>query len=91
MKRKKISAEFKTKIVIEALRERETVKDLGLKHKIHPQQISNWKRIFLASAVSIFATKQKSQKSKEEEERDQLLRTIGELKIENDYLKKMLH
>ena len=91
MKRKKISAEFKTKIVLEALREQETVKDLGLKHKIHPQQISNWKRIFLAAAVNIFATKQKSPKSKEEEERDQLLRTIGELKIENDYLKKMLH
>ncbi len=31
MKRKKISAEFKTKIVLEALRERETVKELGLK------------------------------------------------------------
>ncbi len=90
MTRKKFSSDFKTKVVLEALKERDSVKTIAEKHKIHPQQISNWKREFLASAKQVFEGKKRSEKSEAEQERDQLLRTIGLLKVENDFLKKSL-
>lgn len=90
MTRKKFKSEFKTKVVLEALKERDSVKSIAEKHKIHPQQISNWKREFLASAKLVFEKGKRSEKSAAEQERDQLLRTIGALKVENDFLKKSL-
>jgi transposase len=90
MTRRKFTSEFKTKVVLEALKERKPTKELAARFKIHPQQISNWKREFLGSAKQVFESGRKNGKSEEEQERDQLLRTIGELKVENDFLKKRL-
>jgi len=90
MKRKVFTSAFKTKVVLEALKERDAVKTIALKHKIHPQQISNWKREFLANAPLIFESGKRSKKSEAEQERDALLQTIGSLKVENDFLKKSL-
>jgi transposase len=40
--RRKFTADFKTKVVLEALKERSTIEELSKKHEIHPTQI-NWK------------------------------------------------
>lgn len=90
MKRKIFSSAFKTKVVLEALKERDSVKDIALKHKIHPQQVSNWKREFTSKATLVFDSGKRSKKSEAEQERDALLQTIGTLKVENDFLKKSL-
>ena len=90
MKRKIFSSVFKTKVVLEALKERDSVKDIALKHKIHPQQVSNWKREFTSKAELVFDIGKRSKKSEAEQERDALLQTIGTLKVENDFLKKSL-
>lgn len=90
MKRKTFTSAFKTKVVLEALKERDSVKSIAAKHKIHPQQISNWKREFVANANMIFEGGKRSKKSEAEQERDQFLKTIGLLKVENDFLKKSL-
>ncbi|RJE72775.1 hypothetical protein [Reichenbachiella sp. MSK19-1] len=45
-----------------------------------------WKREFLANAEGVFEKKGKSKKSQVEDERDQLLKVIGQLKVENDFL-----
>jgi transposase len=37
--RRKFNAEFKAKVVLEALKERSTVEELGKKYEIHPNQI----------------------------------------------------
>ena len=90
MKRRKFTSGFKTKVVLEALKEQKTINEIALKSKISPQQVSNWKREFLIKAENVFLTTTKGTKNEEEKERDQLLRTIGELKVENDFLKKSL-
>lgn len=90
MKRRKFTSAFKTKIVLEALKESSTIQSLAQKYELHPQQITNWKNTFLQQADQIFTKGGKSQKSEEEAEKDRLLRTIGELKVENDFLKKRL-
>ena len=90
MRRRKFTANFKTKVVLEALKERESLTDLSQKHKLSPNQISKWKSEFLSGAPQIFSGNRTSAERDIEQERDRLLRTIGELKVENDYLKKNL-
>jgi transposase len=90
MKRRKFSASFKTKVVLEALKEQRTLAELSQKHNLHPQQISSWKQEFLKGAETVFRSGPKGQKTQVEERQDQLLKTIGELKVENDFLKGAL-
>ncbi len=44
--RRKFDAGFKAKVVLEALKERETLQQLALKFELHPNQISQWKQEF---------------------------------------------
>lgn len=90
MKRRKFTSKFKVKVVLEALKEKESLSELSKRHKLHPQQIGTWKRSFLEGAESFFEGGKKKEKSEAEEERDRHLRTIGQLKVENDFLKKSL-
>lgn len=90
MKRRKFNPEFKLKVVLESLKETKSSAEIAKKHNLHPQQITTWKREFLEKASGVFKQKVKDQKSESEQERDRLLRTIGELKVENDFLKKSL-
>ncbi len=89
MSRKKYTSKFKFKVVLEALKERQTLTQLAQKYSIHPQLISNWKRDFLEQGFEVF-DKKKSKQTEAEQEKDQLLKTIGKLKVENDFLSKAL-
>ena len=91
MARRKLTAKFKTKVVLEALKERMTNQELANKFKIHPQQISTWKTEFLNSAEDIFSKGvSKNKKSEQELKEEQLLKTIGQQKVELDFLKNAL-
>lgn len=90
-KRRKFSSEFKVKVVLEALSERQSVTELAQKHQIHPNQITAWKREFLDNAAVIFdkGSEKGVQGQDQEAERTRLYRKIGELEMENDFLKKV--
>jgi len=88
--RRKFTPKFKTKVVLEALSERYTMSQLAEKHQLHPNQISQWKNQFLQNAESVFSKGTKSPQQKSDEEKDRLLKTIGELKVKNDFLKEAL-
>ena len=47
-KRTIYSAEFKTKIVIEVLRNEKTLAEIASENNVTPKNIQNWKKIFLA-------------------------------------------
>lgn len=90
MSRRKFTSEFKFKIVLEALSERYSLQELGRKYEVHPNQITNWKTQFLKNGQGVFDRPVKDAKSESEEKEAQLLKTIGQLKVENDFLKKAL-
>jgi len=90
MTRRKFTSKFKTKVVLEALKERVSLSELAQKYELSPTQISKWKREFLENASEIFESPQTYKRSEAEKEKDRLLKTIGELKIENDFLKDAL-
>jgi transposase len=87
-KRKNYTSGFKTKIVLEALQERETIQELGKKYDIHPNQISIWKSQFLNGASSVFERGTKHDDT--EKEKAELFKKVGQLQMENDFLKKVL-
>lgn len=90
MTRRKFTAAFKTKVVLEALKERKSLAELAQQYELQPTQISAWKREFLEGASGVFEKGKKSQKSDAESEKDRLLKTIGQQKIEIDFLKDAL-
>jgi transposase len=90
--RRKFSAEFKTKVVIEALKERYSVEELARKFDLHPNQISIWKKEFLSKASIAFESEsdQAEDRKVQEDTVEKLYAQIGQLKVENDWLKKKL-
>ena len=88
-KRRNFSAKFKTKVVLEALSERQTLTELAQKFDLHINQISRWKKKFLSSAENIF-DKNKSQKQTDDKKEEKLYKIIGQQKVEIDFLKNAL-
>lgn len=90
--RRKFSADFKAKVVIEALKERNTIEQLARKYEIHPTQINNWKKEFLTNASAAFSSdSDKSDEKKDQEAKmEKLYAQIGQQKVEIDFLKKNL-
>jgi transposase len=88
--RKTYDKAFKTKVVLEALKEELTLQELGQKYDVHPNQIGQWKKQALEAMPDIFErSNKKSASERESEDREeQMLKTIGTQKIEIDWLKK---
>lgn len=90
MTRRKFTSKFKTKVVLESIKERQTLSELARKYELHPQQITTWKREFLNNAELVFGNGTKSKKTESEEREEQLLKVIGQQKVEIDFLKNAL-
>jgi transposase-like protein len=92
MKRRQFSPEFKKKIAIEAIKEQRTINEIAHEHQIHPVQISKWKKELLDGAISIFEDHRKREGNlkKQEQQESVLQQKVGQLVIENDWLKKKL-
>lgn len=88
--RRKFSSEFKSKVCLEAIKERQTIESLAKKYDLHPTQITNWKKEFLEKSSGVF----EKESNGENADKDQLIQTlyaqIGQLKVANDFLKKKL-
>lgn len=87
-KRRKFSSEFKHRVVIEALKERQTMSELGQKYDLHPNVITNWKNEFIEKSKDVFEKPGKKRDHQIKE--DELYKEIGKLKVENEFLKKNL-
>ena len=62
--RRKLTPEFKAKVVIEALREQSTLADIAKKYEISQAQLSRWKKEFLANAAAAFGGSGQQQEMK---------------------------
>jgi transposase len=89
--RRKFKADFKAKVAIAAIKEQHTIEEICKKFEIHPTQANLWKREFLANGAQLFDKENKHIEQEEQEKKLQELHAqIGQLKVENDFLKKKL-
>ena len=88
-KRIKHTAAFKAKVALAAVQEQESVADLARRHKINANLVYKWKRQLLENLPSVFEG-EATGRSETSEREDELLRKIGELTVERDFLFKGL-
>jgi transposase len=90
MTRRKFTSKFKFKVVFDALKERGSLAELAQKYKVSRQQISLWKLSFLSDGENVFSSKAKSKKTEIQDEKEKLLRIIGEQKVAMEFLEETL-
>jgi len=84
--RRRFTAEFKARVALEALRGDKTIQELASEHKVHPNQVSTWKRQAVAGLGEVFTNGvDRARRDHESEVRD-LHAKIGELTVERDFL-----
>ncbi len=88
--RKVYDGVFKARVVLEVLRGEKTLAEIASEYEIHPNQIVQWKKHVLEILPDILSRKTKNTEKHEEEMQDELYKQIGELKVENEFLKKNL-
>ena len=90
-KKRHFTSEFKVKVVLELLREERTLGEIAAEYNINPNQLSTWRREFLEKAPGLFdepkAIKARQKAEREAaNEKDRLLKTVGQLTMERDFL-----
>jgi len=84
------TAEFKTRLVLEVLKEEQTLVEIASKNKITPKNLQNWKKIFLENAEMAMepskAIKEyKDANAKLQIEVGEYAKKVGQLTLEKDW------
>jgi len=91
-KRRTFSAEFKTKLVLEALKGEKDINTIATENSIQPNLLRNWKNEFLEKASTVFDSTHDDQlKAKleaERKEKTEYAKKVGQLTMQVDWLKK---
>ena len=86
--RRNHTAAFKARVALEALKELETMAELSRRYEVHANQVYKWWRQLVDQAEQVFSTSEAAPASSDRE--DDLLREIGELTVERDFLSRGL-
>jgi transposase len=89
-KRTRYSAEFKSKVALEALRGELTAAQLAAKHGIHQTMVGEWKRQATEGLAAVFLAKSAAAETAKAVEADveKLHAKIGQLVVERIFLAK---
>jgi len=88
--KKTFSPQFKSKVALSAIKNEMTIAELSSKYEVHRVQIANWRKQVIDQISSLFQGKQSKDGKDQEKLIDELYRQIGQLKVENEWLKKKL-
>ena len=89
-KRRRFSADFKARVALEALRGDKTIQEIAAKHKVHPNQVSTWKRRAVDGLNEVFSNGADRVGRDHEAAVRELHAKIGELTVVNDFLARGL-
>jgi len=87
--RRKFTADFKAKVALEAIKDQKTLAELSNQFEVNAVTISKWKSEFLTNKAAVFG-EQVPPSITESPELEKLYAQIGQLKVENDFLKKSI-
>ena len=87
-KKQSYTAELKARIALECIRGDLTINEISSKYGVHSTQINRWKQKAMEAIKSSFTGKQQKLAQSDQQAMDKLYQQIGQLKCENDFLKK---
>lgn len=88
MARKKFSKEFKSKVALAAIRGEKTIAQISSEYGVAATQVNQWKKQVLEALPDLFSRKNEAKQIDPLQDPDRLQRMIGQLQVENDWLKK---
>ena len=88
--KKTYSSELKAKVVLELLREEDTIGQIASKYEIHPNLLNKWRKATIEGLPELLSDKRKrdAQIKEHEELVNELYAQIGELTAKYNWLKK---
>ena len=89
-KKKSYSAEFKSKVVLEFLKDEEPASTIASRYGITVQTLNQWKKKFLQNASLAFDMSRTTEEYREkieklEKENEALAKTLGKTTVERDW------
>ena len=89
-KRRHLTAEFKARVALEAIKGEKTAAEIARENDIAPAQISEWKKQLEDRLGEVFQSKgERSKELRAQEQKEaRLERKIGQLVVEKDFLVK---
>lgn len=88
--RKKFESALKARIALEAIKGEKTLSQISAEYGVHGTQISKWKQEVIHRSGEIFAKPDTSIAEEHQDRTNKLHMTIGEITMENNWLKKKL-
>jgi transposase len=88
MKRKQYDGKFKARVVLEALREQQTISEIASHFRVHTNVVTKWKRHAVVNLAELFCDRHERERQDQEVLQQELYRQIGQLTMEVDWLKK---
>jgi transposase len=89
-RRRRFTADFKARVALDALRGDKTIQEIAAKHKVHPNQVSTWKRQAMDGLGGVFSNGADRALRDHDSEVHDLHAKIGQLTVERDFLAKGL-
>ena len=94
-KRTVYSAGFKSKLVLEVLKNEKTLQEIASANNITPKNLQNWKKIFLDNAEIAMEPSKAVKDYKEDllvaqEQNEMLTKIVGKMTVEKEWLEKKL-
>lgn len=87
---KKFEPALKARVALEALKGEKTTAQISSEYGVHATQVAQWKRELVERSAELFAKHNNSMAQQHEELADKLHKVIGEITMENNWLKKKL-
>lgn len=89
-KRQYYTGKFKAKVAREALKEDQTVQQVGSAFNIDPSMVTRWKSEAIDNLADCFSKKRGLKATDNDKEVAKLYQKIGQLEMQNEYLRGKL-
>jgi transposase len=86
--RKRYNPAFKAKVALAAVQEQQSIAEIGRKFGVHSNQVLKWRKQLLENLPRLFEGQTTGGEGSEREA--DLLKKIGELTVERDFLSRVL-
>lgn len=86
--RKRFDVALKVRVALDAIRGTGTLNEISSQYRVHPNQVSKWKKEAIDGLKDVFSKGVKHRGRDESQLRSELYQQIGQLKVELDWVKK---